>query len=83
MKLAQLAQLNCCFRSIHLLAGDLSPASAFRHFTLLHRAAPDYSPGDLLVAPDVFLPRDEDALSECAFVMKGGVRCRALHGGDQ
>ncbi|MCI8302999.1 MAG: amidohydrolase family protein [Lawsonibacter sp.] len=26
---------------------------------------------------------DEDALSECAFVMKGGVRCRALHGGDQ
>ena len=76
MKLAQLAQLNCCFRSIHLLAGDLSPASAFRHFTLLHRAAPDYSPGDLLVAPDVFLPRDEDALSECAFVMKGGVRCR-------
>lgn len=64
MKLAQLAQLNCCFRSIHLLAGDLSPASAFRHFTLLHRAAPDYSPGDLLVAPDVFLPHDEDALSE-------------------
>lgn len=64
MKLPQLACLADCFRSIRPLAGEISPACTFRHFTLLHPAASEYSPGDLLVAPDILLPRDEAALSD-------------------
>ena len=59
MKLSQLFQLNCHFRSLRCLAGDLSTAHEFHHFALLHHSMQTFSPGDLLISTGICLPRDE------------------------